>query len=295
MRRTVLCKGVKVTGNAVTISAIMVLMGVLTLGGTSVSFGYEETTVTSGGVIQGKVTLKGGLPAARIFRLVLYPFGTFCKKISDEKGNFHLQEFVISEDLGLQDVVVVVEGINAGKPFPEISGDSRAVDCQFEPVVSVLKNPQSIRVLNQDPIIHNIQVYQYGKGNIIFNESLSLGATQEGILRFDPEQKISQWICGMHEFMQKWGYIVDNPYHSITGEGGGYLIDDIPPGTYTVKAWHAHTKTISKQVTVPANGKITLDFEFESSSVRRPLYELQESGRIGNEARVKGDKIGSDP
>ena len=45
-------------------------------------------------------------------------------------------------------------------------------------------------------------------------------------------------ICGMHEFMQTWGYRIQNPYFFKTKIDGNFKIDTIPPGDYVVKAWH---------------------------------------------------------
>lgn len=255
---------------------------------------YREIPVKQDGTLNGVVTLKGGLPEERIFRLVLFPFATFCKKISDGQGNFHLQEFSIGPDGGLANTVVVIEDITAGKPFPDPKGESAAVDCLFEPFVSVVKNDQKIRIVNHDPIIHNVQIYQYGKGNIVFNQALPIRAVQEGALHMESDRRISQWICGMHEFMQKWAYVVDNPYYAITDEAGRFSIDRIPPGTYRVTAWHPHADPITQTVTVTAGAARRVDYAFDASTVERPLYERQTEGRIGRDARIRDDATADD-
>src|SRR5437879_3803937 len=74
----------------------------------SVASAYESEQVTNGGTITGKVTLRGLIPEPRVFPMVLYPFGDFCKKISDGEGLVLLREFNADGSGGLQDAVVAV-------------------------------------------------------------------------------------------------------------------------------------------------------------------------------------------
>jgi hypothetical protein len=99
---------------------------------------------------------------------------------------------------------------------------------------------------------------------------------------------ISQWICGMHEFMQNWAYVVENPYYAISGSDGSFQIDQIPSGSYTVTAWHAHMKIAEQKVTV-AMGKVSpVNFEFKSDEVIYPEYEQQQKGRIQQKGHIGG-------
>jgi hypothetical protein len=268
---------------------------------------YEQAQVAGAGKIVGKVTLKGPIPSPRVFPLVLYPFGPFCKKISDGKGHILLEEFIVSSDGGMQDAVVAVQKVEAGKPFSPSNSDLEAVDCMFHPadvpdnelfrsdekgrlrhahpLVSVIQNPYHLSVVNKDPILHNGQVFQSEKGNIILNFPLPVSdQPRGGIVQLEKGRHITQMICGMHEFMQTWGFVVDNPYYAKTRKDGAFVIDQLPPGTYQVIAWHPHLKMIEQTVTIPANGTASLNFEFDATQVKRPHYESQEKFRIGPEA-----------
>lgn len=290
------------------LNRVLLLLGFLSLIRLPVAFGYEETDVKNGGTITGKVTLKGPIPPPRVFPLILYPFGPFCKRISDGQGNVQLEEFYVDEGGGLKDAIVAVQGVKKGKPFPHINSKWVTEDCMFHPaeasfnekyvkdmdgmlhhehpLVTVLENRQPISMINLDPVIHNIQVFQKEKGNIILNVPLPVSnAPRGGILKFGPGKRIAQMICGIHEFMQSWGFVVDNPYYTNTKRDGNFTIDKLPPGKYKVTAWHPHMNPIEKEITVPANGNVTVDFEFDSKQVQRPIYESQEKFRIGPESR----------
>ena len=105
-----------------------------------------------------------------------------------------------------------------------------------------------------------------------------------GIVHFDRGRTIAQMICGMHEFMQSWGWMVDNPYYAKTKKTGEFIIDQLPPGTYKVTAWHPHIEQVVKEVTIRPGSNVFLDFEFDADQVERPHYETQEKFRIGPEA-----------
>jgi len=264
--------------------------------------GYKESPVHNGGTITGKVILKGAIPPPRMFHLSLYPFGTYCKKISDGHGSVLLEEFNVAPDGGMQDAIVAVQNVKEGKPFPPIEGKFFATDCMFHPadvsptelyttdhaghakhvhpLVSVIENHQPISVINKDPIFHNGQFFQEERGNMMLN--LPLPASNKprgGILNFQPGKKIGEMICGMHEFMQTWSFVVDNPYYAKTKSDGTFVIDQLPPGTYKVLAWHPHLKPIEKEVRIFANSVVSLELEFDSTQVKRPTFESEKGIR----------------
>jgi hypothetical protein len=281
-----------------------VLLGLVGLLGVSAPETYQEISVEDGGTITGKVTMKGNIPVPRVFPLILYPFGPFCKKISDGQGNVRLMEFSVDSAGGLKDAIVAVEQVKKGKPFVPIKNDFVTVDCMFHPadvpdseqfsiksdgklhhehpLVLAVQNNEPVSIVNKDPVIHNAQFFQSEKGNIVLNFPLPVSTSPRGgKLRLDPGKRITQLICGMHEFMQSWGFVVDNPYYAKTKKGGQFTIDKLPPGTYKVSAWHPHLRVLEKEVTVPANGSVALNFEFDSTEVQRPIYESQRDFRIG--------------
>jgi Carboxypeptidase regulatory-like domain len=268
------------------------LLGMVGFSGNSAASGYQEITVTNGGTITGKVTLKGAVPEPRVFPLALYPFGTYCgknKEISDGQGNVRISEFTVGPNHGLKDVVVAVEEVKKGKPFKPITVDLVARGCEFLPFVSIVRNHGSFVMKNEDPIIHNAQLYQAEKGNILLTVPNPPNSTGTFPIEFQRHKRIYQMICGMHEFMQTWGYAVDNPYYALTDENGNFTIGDLPAGEYEVVAWRPHFRPVEKEITVQANKAVNLGFEFDASTVKRPHYETQEKFRI-QQSEKNGDK-----
>src|SRR5581483_7736608 len=277
----------------------------LLFAGSAPALAYETAPVERGGFITGKVVLNGPIPEPRVFPMVLYPFGDFCKKISDAKGLVVLKEFNVDESGGLQDVVIAIQDISKGKGFRADENRLITINCMFHPanvpedeqfevregnlvhvhpLVSVMRNKHVLSVINRDPVLHDAQFYQKETGRRITRFSIPISTkTQKEWVYLEPGNKIAQIICGMHEYMQTWAWVVDNPYFEKTGRDGVYAIDRVPPGTYKVTAWHPHFKPIERTVTVPPDGQVELNFEFEASKVVRPIYETQKQFRISPE------------
>jgi len=250
---------------------------------------YQEIEVKNGGTIQGKATMKGGIPEPRVFHLVLFPNLDMCAEVdTDDEMNRLLFDFIIDKQKGLKDVVITLEQVDAGKPFPNKPIDIISENCQFLPVVNVIPQGGTFFVDNQDAVMHNSQVYQSERGKIILNIPIPAEEISEGKVKFQKHYKVFQMICGMHEFMQTWGYRVQNPYYYQTQVDGNYKIDNIPPGEYKITAWHFLMKKRSKKIQISEDETINLDFEFDGDEVIRPFYETIKSGRIKKDARIPG-------
>ena len=258
---------------------------------------YQEMEVTNGGTIQGKAILTGKMPPPRIYHLILFPNIDMCAEIdTDDEMNRLLDDFKISEDNGLKDVVVTLEHVEAGKPFNKEPILIRSENCKFSPDVNVVRQGESFKVENVDAVMHNSQVYQAERGKIIQNLPVPPEEVINGKVTFQRKYRIFQMICGMHEFMQTWGYRVQNPYYFITKLGGEFKMDNIPPGDYILSAWHYLMKRQKRKVHIAENGVVNVNFEFDGNKVVRPLYETIKSGRIKKNAvqpgTAKGRELG---
>ncbi len=253
------------------------------------AWAYQEMEVKNGGTLQGKTTLKGNIPPPRVFHLVLFPNLDMCAEVdTDDEMNRLLFDFTTDEQRGMKDVVVTLEQVDAGKPFPNKPINILSENCKFTPEVNVLPQGGTFFVDNQDAVMHNSQVYQSERGKIILNIPIPAEEISDGKVMFKKHYKIFQMICGMHEFMQTWGYRIQNPYYSQTKVDGNYKIDNIPAGEYKVTAWHYLMKKQSRKIKISEGETINIDFEFDGDKVIRPFYETIKSGRIKKDARVPG-------
>ena len=84
--------------------------------GTGTSLAYEEITVTDGGTLTGKITLKGEVPKPKGYNLVTLPDAVYCGRISTGTGWRLLQPFIIGPEGGFKNVVVYLQNIKREKP-----------------------------------------------------------------------------------------------------------------------------------------------------------------------------------
>ena len=256
---------------------------------------YQEIEVKNGGTIQGKATLIGKMPFPRIYHLILFPNIDMCAEIdTDDEMNRVLDDFKVSPDGGLKDVVVTIQHVDAGKPFNKEPINIVAENCKFLPDVSIIRQGETFKVDNLDAVMHNSQVYQKERGKILLNIPIPAEEVSDGKITFKKHYKIMQMICGMHEFMQTWGYRVQNPYYSQTKIDGNFKIDNIPPGEYKLTAWHYLMKKQTQKIKIAAGETVDLSFVFNADKVVRPFYETMKSGRIKKDAVYPGTAKGKE-
>ena len=258
---------------------------------------YQEMEVTNGGTIQGKAIMTGEMPQPRVYHLILFPNIDMCAEIdTDDEMNRVLDDFKISENNGLKDVVITLEHVEAGKPFNKEPILINSENCKFSPDVNVVKQGESFKVDNLDAVMHNSQVYQAERGKIIQNLPVPPEEVTNGKVTFQRKYRIFQMICGMHEFMQTWGYRIQNPYYFITKLDGEFKMDNIPPGDYILSAWHYLMKRQKRKIHIAESDVVDVNFEFDGNKVVRPLYETIKSGRIKKDAvqpgTAKGRELG---
>jgi hypothetical protein len=278
------------------------------------AWSYDEIRVTNGGTIQGKVTISGEKARPMAFNLVTIPDAVYCGRISTGTGWRIVEDFIIGPQGSLKDAVVMVKGIEKGKPFSLPKVEVEAIDCDFLPFVNVLRDQDEITVINMDPIEHDIQGYETARergARVLFNRPLPMnpfhrvvglfGKNAHTHLPGEPmvekihlrkERNVFVMQCGFHPYMFSWGVVVENPYYSISKEDGAYEIKDIPAGEYEVAVWHPGMKTyLGKKVLVEEGKTLKLDFQYESPKGRRSVHEMQENPHFGLELLGEGVEI----
>jgi len=251
------------------------------LGQPAAGSAYEEVTVTGGGAVTGRVVLNGPPPPSRIFHLVFSPDIDFCSRISDGKGNRLLKDVQVSDTGGLRDVIVAVVGVERGKPFdytPKLEIDN----CRISPFVMPVRNGHPMTLVNQDPIVHDIQAYtiQDHYTFAMFNKPMVPESTAVKEILLRKGHYIFRTQCGVHDFMQSWGIAVGNPYFAVTDSDGRYTISDLPPGEYDIIAWHHLMKVRAGHITVTAGGTATQNFQFDAAEVDIPLHDREPHYRL---------------
>lgn len=273
----------------------------------SSSWAYDEIAVTDGGSISGTVTMTGGKPTPKGYNLITFPDPVYCGRISTGTGWRILDEFSMGGGNGLKDVVVLLTDATKGKPFKFEPLTIEARDCRFLPFVTVVKDGSDVVVMNMDPVMHDIQAYETSQlgPRVLFNTPLPMNPHHKRVVSAESHEHLAGepvketihmtkgrrmfvMQCGFHAYMESWGLAVENPYYALTGDGGTFTLTDVPPGEYTLMAWHPGVGTmLQKKVTVAEKGTSMVDFSFEAPKGRRSVHEIEENPHYGPDSLGK--------
>ena len=266
-----------------------------------VAFPYEVVEVEHGGAVQGVVTLSGKVPDPKAYNLVTFPDPEYCGRISNGNGWRLLHDFFVNKNKQVQHVVVLLEGVQAGKVFSLSVPRIEAKDCRFLPFTTVVRSGHGVEVVNMDPVMHDIQAYETSVvtgTRVLFNSPLPFNERHhrgnlhamhdhkpgESLVRqFQLSKKRRTFVmqCGFHAFMESWAIAVDNPYYVMTDEQGHFSIDNVPPGTYDLRAWHPGIKRVIKQpVTIEPNKKLVVNFELPSPGRKKTALTVRTPPRF---------------
>lgn len=165
------------------------------------------------------------------------------------------------KDGKLGNVFVYVKSGLEGKSFPAPSEKKELdqVGCLYTPRVQGLQTGQALTVKNTDATLHN--VHALATTNPEFNQ-----AQPQGLPPFDKtfdKPEVVKVKCDVHPWMAAYVGVVPHPYYAVSGEDGAFSIDKLPPGTYTIEAWHEKLGTQTQQVTIAPNQTATVNFDFK--------------------------------
>jgi carboxypeptidase family protein len=74
--------------------------------------------------------------------------------------------------------------------------------------------------------------------------------------------------CDEHPWMHGYFVVLTTSHYAVTGRDGGFSLRGLPPGKYTVTAWHEQFGTQSQDVTISGSRTKTINFVFRAGSGR---------------------------
>lgn len=282
-----------------------VLVSALVLSSPTPATAYEVIDIQHGGTIEGTVTLDGPVPEPKGFNLITFPDPAYCGRISNGRGWRLLHDFVVGPQGGLRNAIVLLEGIETGKPFEVSVPLIEARDCMFQPFMTIVRNGHAVEVINMDPVMHDIQGYetspeagarvlfnsplvmnyQHRRGDIHATHNHAPGASLVGPIYLNKGRRTFYMQCGFHAYMESWAMAVNNPYYSLTDAEGKFSITGIPPGTYQLVVWHPQTGPgMTRTVVVQPDGKLREQLSLPAPKGNRTAYKVMDNPRFGPES-----------
>ncbi|MGH7546932.1 MAG: carboxypeptidase regulatory-like domain-containing protein [Gemmatimonadales bacterium] len=156
--------------------------------------------------------------------------------------------------------VYVKSGLPAGykPPAPAAAVLLDQDGCRYHPRVFGAMVGQTITIKNSDGILHNIKAK--AKANRPFN--ISQPTVMTSTKSFDKPEVPVAFECNVHGWMRAWLGVLPHPFFGVSGTDGSFSIKGLPPGTYTIEAWHEKYGPQAATVTVTGTETKTADFTY---------------------------------
>ena len=223
---------------------VSIFLAVSTIGPTR-TWSYQETKVTDGGSLEGKVVFQGTPPSPR--KVIPTQDQQVCGGPRDDP------RIALGPGNVVQGAIVFLKAVEKGKPFekpksPPVIDNAK---CRFEPEVQAVPVGSELVIANSDPILHNTHGFlltDSRRGRTIFNQALP--QKDEKVKTTLKLPGVVDVACDVHGWMQGWLFVADNPYYAITDKNGAFAIKDIPPGKYTLATFQPYTGVRDTPVTV---------------------------------------------
>jgi len=211
------------------------------------------------GQIVGTVKLDGTAPHQKPIDMSKDPS---CAQT--RSGPASMESVVVDAKGGLANVVVYIsQGLSGNEPALSQQVMLEQKGCQYVPHVVAVNPGQHMTVVNDDKTSHNIHPDpKPGGGNNAWNKSQLVGGPPIDVSWASEEVAIPV-KCNVHPWMRAFIVVVKGPY-GVSNDSGSFKLDGVPPGTYTVTAWHETYGTQTQKVTVAADKPATADFTFKA-------------------------------
>ncbi len=219
----------------------------------------KRVDAATAGAVTGRITFTGQLPKAEILRM-----GTDTACVASAGPNPQSEAVLVGADGGLKNVFVYVkdtfDGYVFDTPTEAVTMDQKG--CVYVPRVFGVRVGQPITILNSDATVHN--VHALPMQNQEFNESQPRQGMRTSKIFTVPEVMV-RFKCDFHGWMAAYVGVMAHPFFAVTDASGAFSLTGLPPGTYTVEAWHETFGTRTQQVTITPGGRQTIALTFSAS------------------------------
>ncbi|MGB8509320.1 MAG: carboxypeptidase regulatory-like domain-containing protein [Pyrinomonadaceae bacterium] len=143
--------------------------------------------------------------------------------------------------------------------------------CHYVPHILGMQTKQSLEIKNSDATSHNVNVL--AAKNEKFNQGQGPGAAPLD-KKFLRSEILIPVKCNQHPWMRSYIGVLSHPFFAVSGADGKFEIKGVPPGTYTVVAWHEkYPQGVTQTVTVGANENKQQDFSFNADQLKAELTD----------------------
>jgi plastocyanin len=126
----------------------------------------------------------------------------------------------------------------------------------FVPHIIAIVAGTTVDFPNSDHTYHNVfslsKTKTFDLGRYAVGRSKSVRFDRPGIVRV---------FCDIHSHMSAFILVFAHRFFAVAERDGSYRLENVPPGTYNVMAWHEAASLESRRVVVPdAGGEVEVNF-----------------------------------
>jgi plastocyanin len=179
-------------------------------------------------------------------------------------GNYESRKFKFVDRINyseIHDFVVYIDGPMTNHVVAP--GTTRKVltqkDAMFHPHILPICVGTTVEWPNEDGIFHNVFSVSEPKS---FDLGLYKSEGKNAEVKRVPFDKTGRVdvFCSIHSDMHCVVLVLENTFFASTDSKGRYTLNDVPPGTYKLRAWHERLPPQTKVVTVTGTGELKVDF-----------------------------------
>jgi plastocyanin len=218
---------------------------------------YFKVDPETASTVTGQILYKGKRPAPKVIDMSEEPA---C--VEAHKGKAYNESLVVNRKGDLANAFIYINSGLEGKTF-EIPADPVTIDqngCWFRPRVLGIQTGQTLKIVNSDPVTHNI--HPMARVNREWNHSQGADDLPMARKFLKPEIMIPV-KCNIHSWMHAFIGVLSHPYFAVSHDDGTFEIKNLPPGTYTIAVWTETLGAQERQLTVAPHSKAEANFTFK--------------------------------
>ena len=166
-----------------------------------------------------------------------------------------------AEGSEVSNVVVFLKDAPKVTTLPVMRATIRQQNETFVPRVVAITKGSTVDFPNGDPFFHDVF-------SLSLNGTFDLGSYARGKSKSQTFRHagLIKVYCHIHSHMTASIMVLDHPYFVVPKADGSFTIDDVPPGSYTVTAWHERIGDSRQPVRVESGRTSDIQFSLPIGS-----------------------------
>jgi hypothetical protein len=221
----------------------------------------QKVDAATAGELKGTVALDGTAPKNEGIKMNADPV---CLR-ENKTPQFQETYTVSSDGKSLANVFVYVKDGLGNYAYDPPTGPATIdqKECRYHPHVFGMRVGQALEIVNSDPTLHNIHAMP--KTNSEFNTGQPIQGMKTSHT-FTAKEVMVPFKCDVHGWMNAYVGVLDHPYFAVSDKDGKFDIKTLPPGTYTIEAWHEKLGAQTQSVTIGPKESKDITFTFKAGA-----------------------------